>query len=201
MNAATALRLLRGLGVPVVSTSDAVALLDQSPATASKTLERLAAAELVRPIRKGLWSLEPSVDPYLVAGYLVAPYPAYVSLWSALYLRELIEQIPSSIYVASLGRAREIRTTVGTYSIHRLTPELFGGFEIQEPSGVKLATAEKAIFDLAYFSSVRSRRFAAVPELHFPSRFRWGVVGEWVGRIAAPAVATRVRRRLEDLRG
>jgi len=128
--------------VPVVSTSDAVALLDQSPATASKTMERLAAAELVRPIRRGLWSLEPNIDPYLVAGHLVAPYPAYVSLWSALYLRELIEQIPSSIYVASLARAQEIRTTVGTYSIHRLTPELFGGFEIKEPSGVKLATAE-----------------------------------------------------------
>lgn len=200
MNAATALRLLQGLGVPVVSTSDAVALLDQSPPTASKTMERLAAAELVRPIRKGLWSLVPTIDPYLVAAYLVAPYPAYVSLWSALYLREVIEQIPSSIYVASLARAQDIRTTVGTYSIHHLAPELFGGFETQEPSGVKLATAEKAVFDLAYFSSVRSRRFAAVPELRLPSRFRWGAVGAWVGRIAAPAVATRVRRRLEELR-
>jgi predicted transcriptional regulator of viral defense system len=200
VNAATALRLLRGLAVPVVSTSDAVALLDQSPATASKTMERLAAAELISPIRKGLWSLEPTIDPYLVAGYLVVPYQAYVSLWSALYLRELIEQIPSSIYVASLARAQEIRTRVGTYSFHHIAPELFGGFEIQERSGVKLATAEKAIFDLAYFSSVRSRRFAAVPELHLPRRFRWSIVGEWVERIAAPAVATRVRLRLERLR-
>jgi len=100
-------------------------------------------------------------------------------------------------YVASLARAQEIRTTVGTYSFHHIAPELFGGFEIQEPSGVKLATAEKAIFDLAYFSSVRSRRFAAVPELHLPRRFRWSIVGAWVERIAAPA--TRVRLRLERL--
>ncbi len=41
---------------------------------------------------------------------------------------------------------------------------------------------------------------AATPELHLPGRFRWSVVTEWVGRIASPAVATRVRRRLEELR-
>jgi hypothetical protein len=38
------------------------------------------------------------------------------------------------------------------------------------------------------------------PELHLPGRFRWSVVTEWVGRIASPAVETRVRRRLEELR-
>jgi predicted transcriptional regulator of viral defense system len=181
VNATTALRRLRGLGVPVISTSDAAALLDQSPATASKTLET-------------------AIDPYLVAGYLVAPYPGYVSLWSALYLHGLIEQIPSSVYVASLARTQEIVTTLGTYSVHHLIPELLGGFEVREPSGVRLAGAEKALFDLAYLSSARSRRFAATPELHLPGRFRWRVVTEWVGRIASPAVATRVRRRLEELR-
>ncbi len=200
MNATTALRRLRTLGVPVIATSDAASLLDQSPATASKTLERLASAELVRPIRKGLWSLQAAIDPYLVAGYLVAPYPGYVSLWSALYLHGLIEQIPSSVYVASLARTQEIVTTLGTYSVHHLIPELLGGFEIREPSGVRLASAEKALFDLAYLSSARSRRFAATPELQLPGRFRWSVVTEWVSRIASPAVATRVRRRLEELR-
>ena len=104
------------------------------------------------------------------------------------------------MYVASLARTQEIVTTLGTYSVHHLIPELLGGFEIREPSGVRLASAEKALFDLAYLSSARSRRFAATPELHLPARFRWSVVTDWVGRIASPAVATRVRRRLEELR-
>jgi predicted transcriptional regulator of viral defense system len=200
VNTATALRLLRRLDVPVVSTSDAAVLLDLSPGTASKTLQRLAAAELIRPLRQGLWSLDPAIDPYLVAGYLVAPYPAYISLWSALYLRGVVDQIPSSIFVVSLARTQQIRTSVGAYSIHHLAPGLFGGFEIQQRTPVRLATAEKALFDLAYLSSTRSRHFASTPELDLPAKFRWTVVYGWVGRIEAPVVATRVRRRIEDLR-
>jgi hypothetical protein len=36
----------------------------------------------------------------------------------------MIEQVPGRISIASLDRARRIVTTVGTYAIHRLAPEL-----------------------------------------------------------------------------
>jgi hypothetical protein len=37
---------------------------------------------------------------------------------------------------------------MGTFSFHHLAPEVFGDYE-QTPTGVKLATAEKALFDWA----------------------------------------------------
>lgn len=39
-------------------------------------------------------------------------------------------------------------TEVGTFSIHHVAPEIFGGFE-ETGRGAKLATPEKALFDFA----------------------------------------------------
>jgi predicted transcriptional regulator of viral defense system len=196
MNTATALRLLRDLGAPVVTTSDAAALLQLQPKTASKVLERLAGARHVHPIRRGLWSLGETPDPYLVAGYVTAPYPAYVSLLSALYLHGLITQIPASIYVVTLGRSRRIRTPFATYSAHRVAPALFGGFD----ASTRLATPEKALFDVLYLSGTRGRLFSALPEVEWPRRFRWQAVHEWLARIPSPRATSRVRARLRALR-
>lgn len=163
-------------------------------------MERLASADLIRPVRRGLWSLDPRLDPYVLAGYVVAPYPAYVSLWSALYLHGVIDQIPQTIFLVSLTRSQRIRTRLSTYSVHHIDADLFLGFEVKEPTGVNLATAEKAIFDLAYFSSGRSRLFAATPEIELPRGFRWANVSAFIERISSPLVTTRVRRYLGKLR-
>ena len=66
----------------------------------------------------GIWALGPNVSANLLPEYLTAPYPAYISLWSALYLHSMIDQVPNRIFVASLSRAREVRTSVGTFAIH-----------------------------------------------------------------------------------
>ena len=39
---------------------------------------------------------------------------------SALYRHAMISQLPSVIYVASLARPQRIKTTFGTFSIHRV---------------------------------------------------------------------------------
>jgi predicted transcriptional regulator of viral defense system len=155
MNASEALARLRRLGVPAVRTADVAAALGQSPFAASKTLERLAAARLVEPIRHGLWWLDGEIDAHRLPEHLTAPMPSYLSLHTALHLRGVIEQIPEVIYAASLARTQRITTAVGSFSIHHLAPEVFGGFE-ETASGVKLATAEKALFDFAYLSGAAS---------------------------------------------
>lgn len=55
--------------------------------------------------RFGLWALDRGTDPFVAAPYLTAPFPAYVSLWSALARHDMIEQIPRSVYVVSLRNA------------------------------------------------------------------------------------------------
>jgi predicted transcriptional regulator of viral defense system len=175
MNAADAFARLRRLGVPVIETADAAAALGQSTYAASKTLSRLAAHGLVTPVRHGTWWVDAQVDPYRLAEYLTAPLPSYLSLQTALHLRGMIEQIPEVHYAVSLARSQRIVTSAGTFSIHHIAPELFGGFE-HTKEGIALATPEKALFDMAYLAGGASRLFTTVPELELPRGFRWAEV-------------------------
>jgi predicted transcriptional regulator of viral defense system len=195
MNAPEALARLRKLGVAAIATADAAAALGQSTFAASKTLTRLGEAGLVIPIRKGMWWIDAKLDPYVLAGHLTAPLPAYISLQTALHLRGLIEQIPEVVYVVSLARTESIATTAGTFSVHHIAPELFGGFD-DTPEGVRMATAEKALFDVAYLSAGRSRLFVALPELEMPRGFRWKELALWRDRIASNRLRVMVARRL-----
>ncbi|HVV50386.1 MAG TPA: hypothetical protein VHO06_12045 [Polyangia bacterium] len=198
MNAAQAIAGLQDLRRPVVATRDAAALWGLSVDAANKALRRLAGAGLVTPLRHGLWIVGKEVDPYLLADYLTAPYPSYVSLQSALYLHGLISQIPHAIYLASLDRTQRIRTAVGTFSVHRIAPEIFGGFDLSS-SGVKLATPEKAVVDFFYLSGTRSRLFAALPEIELPSTFRFAEARTWMDRIPSRRLRTVVATKLGDL--
>jgi len=194
VNVARAARRLAGLGRPVVRTSDVAALFDESTFAASKTLARLSAAELVRPVRHGLfWVAAGPVDPYVLPEYLTDPYPSYVSLQTALYLHGMIEQLADVIYVVSLARTARVRTTVGTFSVHRVAPRFFGGFETHA-NGAKVATPEKALVDIAYLSSGKTRLFRALPELELPRRYRHRAAREWIARLPSSRARARVSR-------
>jgi predicted transcriptional regulator of viral defense system len=124
VNAADALGRLQRLHVPAITTSDAAADLGLSTFAASQTLRRLAASRLVTPVRKGLWALGDRPDPLVLIEYVTAPYPAYLSLQSALYQHGMIDQIPSMTYVVSLARTARVETPLATYSVHSIQPAL-----------------------------------------------------------------------------
>lgn len=196
MNAAQALGRLRALGKPVVTTDDVVVALRMRRAATSRLLGRLADAGLVLKVRHGLWSLEPRIDPLLLPESLTSPYPAYVSLQTALYLHGMISQVPEVIYVASLAPTRRVRTTLGTFSVHRLAPTFFGGFDTTQ-SGVRLAKPEKALLDALYLIPARSRLFAHLPEVELPPQFDIRAAKSWVRRIPEGPRRTMVSNRLE----
>ena len=108
-----------------------------------------------------VWAFSDQPDPLALAEYVTAPYPSYVSLQNALYRRGMISQIPSSIYLVSLAWSDLVETAIGTYSVHHVRPELFGGFEHDARSGTKLALPEKALFDFLYLSPTRGRLFGS----------------------------------------
>lgn len=200
MNAADALAILRSLGVPAIDTADAAAALGIKTAAASQTLTRLARAGLLRRIRHGTWWLEDALDPLRLPEYLTAPLPAYVSLQTALHRRGLIEQIPEVVYAVSLARTQRVKATVGTFSIHHVAPEVFGGFEETE-RGAKLATAEKALFDFAYLSGGRSRLFTSLPELELPRGFQRKRLSRWLAKIPSERSRTLTSEKLDELLG
>src|ERR1700691_3363965 len=158
MNQVEALQKIQQLGVPTFETRDISALLRVNPANASVLLARLASRGLVRHLARGRWSVSEQTNPELLAEQLAAPSPAYISLQSALFRHGMIEQVPEMTYAVTLGRARRGRTPAGTVSLHQMPLQLFGGFETGD-EGAKVATAEKALFDLVYLSPTRTRLF------------------------------------------
>ena len=195
MSAVSALARLRALGKPVVTTDDAALALGAERSAAVHTLKRLAVAGLLKRVRHGLWATDLTLEPLLLPEYLTAPFPSYVSFQSALFLHGMVSQIPEVIYVASLAQPRRVRTSLGTFSIHRLAPRFFGGYETVKTSGVHLATPEKALLDTLYLGPARSRLFAHLPEVELPEHFDRDRIRYWVGRIPAGP-----RRRSVELR-
>lgn len=195
MRATEAYGELLRLGLPIIETREAAARLDVSAARASQLLRSLDEAGLIRRLRHGLWALR-DVDPFSVAPYLTAPFPAYVSFWSALARHGMIEQIPRQIFVASLDRTRRVPTAIGTYSIHHLVPELFDGYRGSAESGY-LATPEKALFDAVYLRAPRGARIF-FPELSLPENFDDEQLQGWASRITRPRLRTLVSRGLEE---
>ena len=199
MKAVDAYADLSRFGRPVVTTEDAAMRLRTSVSAASRILGRLVAAGLVTRLRHGLWSLVAPLDPLLLAEYLTAPLPAYISLQSALYFHGMISQIPRVVYAASLATTRRVTTSIATYSIHKLAADFFGGYRVATESQVKMATPEKALLDVLYLAPARSRLFARLPELELPARFGVRECRRWIARIASPSRRTMVTRRLDDI--
>jgi predicted transcriptional regulator of viral defense system len=190
---------LQRFGKPVVTTGDAAVRLKTTLSAASRILGRLKNSGLVTPVRRGLWSLRSDLDPLALPEYLTAPFPAYVSLQSALYFHGMISQVPQVIFVASLGRTRRVTTSMGTYSIHRLVPEFFGGYRTDSSREIKMATREKALLDVLYLAAARSRLFARLPELELPQWFRVRECRRWISRIPAAYRRKMVTDRLETI--
>lgn len=190
--------LLR-MGGAVVTTREAAARWKVEQRVAGQRLGVLERGGLVRRLKRGLWALDPKIKPGVVPPFLTAPFPAYVSLQSALYRHGMIEQIPRQIFVASLDRTQRIETTVGSFQIHHLAPAVFGGFEGTEDSGY-LAKPEKAIFDTVYVRAAY-RGQAHFPELTLPADFDDAELEEWTNRIPSKRLKTLVSRHLDEALG
>ena len=182
----------------VVRTGEVAAALRTSLSNASRSLRRMEAEGLARKVRQGTWIIgaEP-VDPRTIIDEITRPYPAYVSFTSALNAHGMIDQVPRDITVASLDAAKRVRTALGTYAVRHIPPELFGGWA--EHDGVKLASPEKAILDLAYVSTVHLGRARHVPELDLPKGFDRRKIARWLREIPSARVRTLTARAVDAM--
>jgi predicted transcriptional regulator of viral defense system len=196
-----ALAALASLDAPAFTTREAAARLRVPDGHASVSLARLRAAGLLVRLRRGLWAFPDRVDPLALPELLTAPFPAYVSLQSALYLHGMISQVPAVTYAVTLARTRRLVTPLGTVSLHHVKPRFFFGYEDAGRAGGRLATPEKALVDFLYLTPARSRLFRALPELEWPTTFRRSVARSMVGRIEPSSRRRSVSLGLEELLG
>jgi predicted transcriptional regulator of viral defense system len=194
-----ALSRIASMDAIVFTTNDAAARLQIPNGHASATLARLAASGQVIRLRRGVWAFPNRVDSLALPEHLTSPFPAYVSLQSALYLHGMISQVPAMTYAVSLARTRRFTTPLGTVSIHHVQPAFFFGFEEAGRSGGRLATPEKALIDFLYLAPARSKLFRAFPELEWPRHFSARRARSIVKRIASARRRTLVSRALERL--
>jgi predicted transcriptional regulator of viral defense system len=200
MNQIEALRRLRTLAAAVVETRDVAALLNVSTSNATAILRRLAHKGMIVHLSRGRWLVNEKIDRLALPELILAPYPAYISLQSALFHHGLIEQIPAVIYAVTPARPRRLLTPLGTISFHRMPPVLFQGFELSSGSDAKIATPEKALFDLLYLAPGQSRVFSKQPELTIPRRFEWQRLKEYAELVKSSGRRTYITERIRALR-
>jgi predicted transcriptional regulator of viral defense system len=200
MNQIEALQRLRALATPAVESRDVAALLQVSASNATTILRRLAAEGMIIHLSRGRWLVDQKIDRLALPELISAPYPAYISLQSALFHHGLIEQIPSILYAVTPGRPRRLRTPMATISFHRMPPELFKGFELSSASDAKIAIPEKALFDLIYLAPGRSRVFSKLPELTIPRRFQWQRLKDYTELVKSSGRRAFIAERIKSIR-
>lgn len=188
-------------GLQRVTTREAALITGLGVPAASMALRRLAAERLATPLKRGQWLFgDPAAKPGLLATAAADPYQAYLSGWSALRIHGRIQQIPQRHFAITLGRPgpRAIAGTVVDF--HHIAPGLFGGFDDDPQTGGFVASAEKAVFDLAYLAAMnRSAVGGNLPETDL-RRLRWGRMKDWIARIRRPALRESVENQIQSIR-
>lgn len=198
MKLVSALKILQNAGAPVIGTADVAYKLGLSNEHASQVLRRLALEKHIVHIARNLWAIDLQVNPLLLADYLVAPFPCYVSLQTALYHHGMIDQIPRLITVVSLARTRRIQTPLATVSVHHIAPEFFLGYEFDSKTEVKMATPEKALLDFFYLLPAKSLWFKSLPEVEIPKSFNTKKAFDMARAIPSRSRRTLVETALRD---
>lgn len=199
VSAAERFRALCEFGSSVISTAEAGSIWHTSTSNATHLLSSLEGVGLVRRLTQGVWNVGTDTpQPLAVMPALTAPMPCYASGWTALFHHGVIEQIPRSTFVVSLGRSKTTTTSVGTFAIHQLHPSLFGGFEGAVRRVAGMATPAKGLFDLVYLYATRMGT-VTLPELELTPTFDHDELERWIAAIPSTRLKTITGRNLERL--
>ena len=194
------LTFIKKLNRPVFTTFELAALSGKSLSVTTQALNFLAREGLIFKIYRGIWTETGSkrLSQYAVIPFLFPRQRAYVSFISALHLYGIIEQIPQVITLASTAHSKVVRTKIGTFSVHRIAPSFFYGFNWYRGAGSFLiAEPEKALVDSLYLSGFKKKQFGYFPELRFPKSFSSNKVQNWIKKIPDFKIRSNVQKKIE----
>ena len=193
---------IRKLNRKVFTTHELIAVSDKSASTVVQSLNRLVSQGLLIKVYRGVWaeSGAKKLSVFEIIPYLFPRQRVYVSFITALHLHGMIEQIPQVITLASTSHTRTMRTKVGVFSVHQITPTFFDGFNWYKAEGSFLiAEPEKALVDSLYLSGRRKKQFGHFPEMHIPPEFSYKKALQWSERIKEKKIRTYVLERLKKI--
>ena len=193
---------IKKLHRPVFTTHELASLSGKSMSGTVQMLNFLEREGFIFKIYRGVWAEvgNEHLSPYTAIPYLFPRHRAYVSFVSALNLYGIIDQIPQVITLASTVHTRIIKTKIGTFSVHKIAPSFFDGFDWYRGTGnFLIAEPEKALVDSLYLSGRKKKQFAYFPELHFPRSFSFRKTKEWAKKIPDSKISCYVQKRLDTL--
>jgi len=196
------LSFIKELDRPIFTTFELATISGKSLSTVTQSLNYLESQGVIFKIYRGVWGEAGSdrISPYTVIPFLLPSNRAYVSFISALHLYGIIEQIPRVITVAATSHTKIIKTSIGTYAIHRIAPWFFDGFIwYKGTENFLIAEPEKALIDSLYLSACKKKQFGYFPELHFPGSFSFRKAEGWVKRIPDSRIRVNVQKKLDRI--
>ena len=197
-SAADLLGVLRDHLLRVFTTSDVLTLTGMRRSAATHALHRMAARRLVVRVQRGVWvnGMVEDVSPYELVRHLAAPWPAYVSLYSALADHGVVQEIPHITYAVTAGRTRRCQTPLGALYFHHLPARLIWGYVMKQVGrGVfPLAEPEKAWLDLAYLALTPRSPLALPPRRERRWPLNAATLKAYAARFEYPPLAASLRR-------
>jgi len=185
----------------VFTTREVAAVTGKSLSAVTQALRRLESKSIITHVIRGVWAFagDRRFGPLMVVPYLNSLHRSYISFISAMHIYGMIGQIPQVVTVASTAHTKKVKTPVGVFSIHQISPSFFDGFVWNKNGSFLIATPEKALVDCLYLASRRGKRYLSFPELEFPRSFRKSVAKRWVTKIEYPRLRKSVMRKLTDI--
>lgn len=147
------IKYIKQLNQTVFSTRELSDISGKSASTVTQALNHLAKHGVVKKLFRGLWAdaAPGTLSPYSLIPHLFKNNRIYVSFLSALHLHGIIDQIPQTITLASTSHTNKLKTTLGTYMVHKISPQYFFGFDwYKGTGGFLVAEPEKALADSLY---------------------------------------------------
>jgi len=197
------LAFIKQLNRPVFTTHELASLSGKSQSAVTQGLNYLETQGVIFKIHRGVWAEKgnKSLSPYNAMPFLFPRHRVYVSFISALHIYGIIEQIPQMITLASTAHTKVIKTKIGVFSIHRIAPSFFKGFEWHEKTGnFLIAEPEKALVDCLYLSGRRKKQFSYFPELRFSKMFSFKKAEKWAALIPDLKIRAHVQKKLKTFK-
>lgn len=197
------LSAIKKLKRPIFTTREAAACAGGSLSNTVQALNHLVKEGVAIKISRGVWGLDMGgarFSQYSIIPFLLPRSRAYVSFLSALHLHGIIEQIPQSVMLVSTGHTKTVKTKLGTFFFHKISPGFFRGFGWYKGVGEFLiAEPEKALVDCLYLSARKKKQFGHFPELSFPKSFSFKKARGWAREIPDKRLRVSVLGKLKAI--